>query len=280
MHVSIIGIGLIGGSVARDLRRTGFATRITGVGSTPERAQIALNLGLVDRTAPLEVAVREADLIIVATPVDRIVKLLPKVLDFMNDRQTVTDMGSTKGAVIDAVRQHLRRARFVASHPMAGTENSGPSSALDRLFDGKVAVLCNVQESAPDAVSCVEQLYTALGMRVVRMDAATHDLHAAYVSHLSHAVSYALALATLSKEQDDEAIFTLAGGGFASTVRLAKSAPETWVPIFTQNRESVLNAIDAFSRKLAELRSSLDAGDETQLRRLIEEANRIRRILP
>jgi prephenate dehydrogenase len=279
MHVAIIGIGLIGGSVARDLRRTGFATRLTGVGSTPARAGIALSMGLVDRVTDLETAVREADLVILAIPVDRIVKLLPQVLD-LADRQTVTDMGSTKQAIADAVRSHPRRSRYVASHPMAGTENAGPAAAQDRLFEGKVAVLCDQADSAPDALQAVESLYATLGMRLVRMDADTHDLHAAYVSHLSHVVSYALALATLEKEKDDSAIFALAGGGFASTARLAKSAPEMWVPIFRQNRTAVLDAIDTYQQKLLALRAAIDAGDDSRMRDLIAEANQIRRILP
>ena len=279
MHVAIIGIGLIGGSVARDLRRTGFATRLTGVGSTPARAEIALRLGLVDRVTTLETAVREADLVVLAIPVDRAVKLLPQVLDLV-DRQTVTDMGSTKQAIVAAVRHHPRRNRFVASHPMAGTENSGPAAAMDHLFEGKVAVLCDLADSEPDAVKNVEAFYTTLGMRLVRMDAATHDLHAAYVSHLSHVVSYALALTTLEKEKDDNAIFALAGGGFASAARLAKSAPDMWVPIFRQNRTAVLDAIDTYQQKLQALRAAIADGDDTRIRALIEEANRIRRILP
>jgi len=279
MHVAIIGIGLIGGSVARDLRRTGFATRLTGVGSTPARAEIALQLGLVDRVTTLETAVREADLVVLAIPVDRIVKLLPQVLD-LTDRQTVTDMGSTKQDIADAVRNHPRRSRYVASHPMAGTENAGPAAAQDRLFEGKVAVLCDLADSAPDALQTVESLYAMLGMRLVRMNAATHDLHAAYVSHLSHVVSYALALATLEKEKDDNDIFALAGGGFASAARLAKSAPEMWVPIFRQNRAAILDAIDTYQQKLLALRAAIDAGDDSRMRDLIAEANRIRRILP
>jgi prephenate dehydrogenase len=207
------------------------------------------------------------------------VKLLPQILD-LSERQVITDMGSTKSAIVDCVRHHPQRARFVASHPMAGTENSGPQAALDRLFEGKVAVLCDVQDSADDAVRLVERLYATLGMRLVRMDAATHDLHAAYVSHLSHVVSYALALATLEKEKDDNAIFALAGGGFASTARLAKSAPDMWVPIFRQNRAAVLDAIAAYQQQLQALQAAIAAGDEPRLRALIEEANRIRRILP
>ncbi len=279
MHVAIIGIGLIGGSVARDLRRTGFAARLTGVGSSPERAQIAQDLGLVDRVTDLAIAVREADLVVLAIPVDRIVRLLPQVMDLVTDRQTVTDMGSTKKAIVESIARHPRRRRFVASHPMAGTENSGPAAALDRLFENKVAVLCDLEQSAPDAARTVEALYAALGMRLVRMDAATHDLHAAYVSHLSHVASYALALATLEKEKDDNAIFALAGGGFASTARLAKSAPDMWVPIFRQNRTALLDAIDAYQRQLQALRTAIDANDESAMRTLIEEANQIRRIL-
>jgi prephenate dehydrogenase len=279
MHVAIIGIGLIGGSVARDLRRTGVATRLTGVGSSPERAEIARRLGLVDRVTDLDTAVREADLVVIAIPVDRTVKILPHVLDLV-ERQVVTDMGSTKQAIVECIRNHPRRRRFVASHPMAGTENSGPAAALDCLFEGKVAVLCDLQDSDPDAVRTVEQLYNTLGMRMVRMDAATHDLHAAYVSHLSHVVSYALALATLDKEKDESAIFALAGGGFASTARLAKSAPDMWVPIFRQNRAAVLDAIDTYQQKLRDLRAAIDAGDEPRIRELILEANRIRKILP
>lgn len=279
MHVAIIGIGLIGGSVARDLRRSGFATRLTGVGSSLARAEIALRLGLVDRVTTLEPAVREADLVVLAIPVDRLVQILPQILDWV-DHQTVTDMGSTKQVIVDVVRRHPRRNRFVASHPMAGTENSGPAAAQDRLFEGKVAVLCDLADSAPDAVRTVESLYADLGMRLVRMDAATHDRYAAYVSHLSHVVSYALALATLEKEKTDTAIFALAGGGFASAARLAKSAPDMWAPIFRQNRDAVLDAIDTYQQKLQALRAAIASGDDARLRALIEEANGIRRILP
>jgi prephenate dehydrogenase len=278
MHVAIVGIGLIGGSVALDLRRAGFATRLTGVGSSPARAEIALQLGLVDRVTTLETAVREADLVILAIPVDRIVAMLPQLLDWV-DHQTVTDMGSTKQAIVDAIRHHPRRNRFVAAHPMAGTENSGPTAAQARLFEGKVAVLCDLADSAPDAVQTIEDLYTTLGMRLTRLDAATHDLQAAYVSHLPHVLSYALARTVLQQEQTDPAIFTLAGGGFASTACLAKSAPDMWTPIFRQNRTAVLAAIQAYQQQLQTLQDAIAAGDESRLRTLITEANDIRRVL-
>lgn len=280
MHITIIGVGLIGGSAARDLRRTGFASHITGVVRTAARGEAAVRIGLVDETAPLEEAVRSADLIVLAIPVDGAVAMLPRVLDLVGERQTVVDMGSTKQAIVDAVRAHPRRRRFVASHPMAGTEHSGPEAALDRLFENKIGAICDAADSAPDAVACVERLYGALGMRLVRLDAATHDLHAAFVSHLPHVVSYALALATLGEAQREPNIFALAGGGFASAARLAKSSSAMWVPIFQQNRTAVLQALAGFRTALDEVSSAIAAGDVQRMRKLIDEANTIRSIIP
>lgn len=281
MHVTIIGLGLIGGSIARDLRRTGFASGITGVEASAVHCRQALALGLVDRFEPMETAVRGSDLSILAVPVDAIVELLPRVLNAAGDAHTVIDMGSTKQAVVNAVRLHPRRPRFVAAHPMAGTEDSGPQASLERLFQGKLAILCDTADSAPDAVAAAENLFSeGMGMRLLRMTAERHDLHAAYVSHLSHVVSYALALAALSKEQDDQAIFAMAGGGFASTARLARSSADMWEPIFGQNRAALLEAIDAFRTQLDALRAAIDASDSAQVRALIGAANRIRDILP
>ncbi len=281
MHVTLIGLGLIGGSIARDLRRTGFASSITGVEADPLHARQALDLGLVDAVAPIEDAVRRAGLTILAVPVDSIVRLLPAVLDMIDGSRTVVDMGSTKKAVVDCVRSHPRRPRFVAAHPMAGTEDSGPGASVERLFSGKVAILCDTADSAADAVTTTEALLVrGLEMRLVRMDAARHDLHAAYVSHLSHVASYALALAALAKEQDEQAIFTMAGGGFASTARLARSSADMWEPIFRQNRVPVLEAIDAFRAQLDALRAAIAASDTPRIRALIADANRIRAILP
>lgn len=281
MHVTLIGLGLIGGSVARDLRRTGFATRLTGVESNSDHARQALAWGLVDTVAPLADAVHGASLTVVSVPVDTLVQLLPTVLDAMDPARTVVDMGSTKQAVVDCVRAHPRRARFVAAHPMAGTEDSGPGASVEKLFSGKVAILCDTTASAPDAVAAAESLFErGLGMRLVRMEAARHDLHAAYVSHLSHVASYALALAALAKERDEQAIFTMAGGGFTSTARLARSSADMWEPIFRQNRVPVLEAIDAFRAQLEALRDAIATGDTPRVRALIAAANRIRDILP
>jgi prephenate dehydrogenase len=207
------------------------------------------------------------------------VALLPRVLSLAPVSATVTDMGSTKATLCQAVADHPSRRRYVASHPMAGTENSGPTAFVRTLFRGKTAVLCDAEASGTEHLARVEGLYRALQMRVIRMSAADHDLHAAYVSHLSHVISFVLANTVLEKEQDVGTIFDLAGGGFESTVRLAKSAASMWTPIFAHNRQHVLEALDAYLGHLGAFRASLAAGSTDENRRLIENANQIRRAL-
>ena len=279
MQVAVIGMGLIGGSAALDLKRSGFADSVTGVGHKPANIAEALRLGLADRMTSMEEAVEDADLVILAVPVNVAIDFLPRVLDRVNDRQTVTDMCSTKRTLMACVERHPRRARFVGSHPMAGTEYSGPLAALAGLFRGKIGILCDTEKSAPDAVAQVEAMYGALGMKLVRMDAARHDLHTAYVSHLSHAVSYALALTVLDKEKDERQIFNLAGGGFASTARLAKSGASMWTPIFLNNADRMIEALDAYRAHLSALRDAIARQDAAAIDSLIGRANDIRRIL-
>ena len=279
MNLAVIGLGLIGGSAALDLKRAGFAGSIMGVGNKPATIAEALRLGLADRVTSLEEAVDAADLVILAVPVDVAITMLPRVLDRVKDHQTVTDMCSTKRTLMACVEGHPRRARFVGSHPMAGTEYAGPAAALEGLFRDKIGILCDTEKSAPDAVARVEAMYGVLGMKLVRMDAARHDLHTAYVSHLSHVVSYALALTVLDKERDERQIFNLAGGGFASTARLAKSGAAMWAPIFLNNADHVLEALDAYREHLTALREAIARADGPELDRLIGRANDIRRIL-
>ncbi len=279
MQLAIIGMGLIGGSAALDLKRAAFADRVIGVGNKPANIAEALRLGLADDMASLEAAVDGADLVILAVPVDVAIRLLPRVLDRVNDHQTVTDMCSTKRTLMACVAKHPKRSRYVGSHPMAGTEYSGPLAALPGLFSGKIGILCDTEKSAPDAVAQVEAMYAVLGMKLVRMDAARHDLHTAYVSHLSHVVSYALALTVLDKEKDERQIFNLAGGGFASTARLAKSGAAMWTPIFLNNADHILEALDAYREHLTALREAVVAHDAVALNGLIDQANDIRRIL-
>ena len=193
MTITIIGPGLIGGSIAIGLRACGFATRIIGVDSNPAHAEQALKMGLVDVVLPLDEAVRASRIIVVATPVDSLLTLLPQVLDLVDQEQGVLDVGSTKGPALQSVALHPQRARFVATHPMAGTEYSGPAAAVAGLFVGKCCVFTAVEQSAADAVQMARQLYESLGMHIAYLDGVEHDLHVAYVSHISHIVSFALA---------------------------------------------------------------------------------------
>jgi prephenate dehydrogenase len=282
MTISIIGLGLIGGSLALSLRQHGLASHLIGVEANPTYARRALELGLVDEiAADLPSAVAPASLVIVAVPMDAMLAVLPQVLDLVADGQVVIDVGSTKNNLLAAVATHPRRRQFVAVHPMAGTEYSGPDAAVRGLFEGKTLVVCDAEASDPAAVATVETLFRALPMRVLHLGAADHDLHTAYVSHISHLTSFALALTVLEKEQrGEQRIFDLAGGGFASTVRLAKSAPATWVPIFRQNRENVLDVLDEHLVQLNKLRDLLVGEDYAGLAEQLQHANEIRKIIP
>jgi prephenate dehydrogenase len=279
MTLSIIGLGLIGGSFAKDLRKAGLASELIGTDASAAHAERALQLGLVDRIVSLDEALRLGDTLLLAIPVDAIKALLPRVLDALRPTQTVIDLGSTKFQLGETVRHHPNRERYVAAHPMAGTENAGPDAAMEGLFKGKTVLLCDLDWSAPDACKTALELFYAVGMKFEFMNSEQHDRHAAYVSHLSHVAAYALSLAVQNEEKAGYAVPRLAGGGFASTVRLAKSSPEMWVPIFQQNREHVLRAIDAFSERLQEFRQALAANDYEKLSTLIRDANEIRNLL-
>lgn len=283
MKVGIIGLGLIGGSMAIDLKRKGFADQILGVEAEPVNASAAEKIGLVDRIVSLDECVRQSDLVVLAVPVGAAVKMLPQVLDKIGESgdtdKVVMDVCSTKEHLARNVKYHPCRRQYVASHPMAGTEYSGPWAAMPGLFDGHACIVCDSEESSQKAVRLVESLYNVLNMRMIYMNSSSHDMHAAYVSHISHVTSFALALTVLDKEKDEKHIFDLASGGFSSTVRLAKSSPEMWTPILSQNRENVLHVIDTYVEKMLAFRKAIDEGDDEAVRELIEDANRIRRII-
>lgn len=275
----IVGVGLIGGSFAVALRDRALAAEILGVDRSAAHGAEALARGLVDRMVALEEGIARADLVVLATPVDTLPALAVQVLDRVNDRQTVMDMGSLKAELCAAIAAHPNRSRFVAVHPMWGTEHSGPAAAEHGAFAGRIAVVCERGRSAPDAVRLVERIFGALGAPIVEMEAAAHDRHAAYVSHISHVTSFALALTVLEKEREERRIFDLAGGGFESTVRLAKSAATTWVPILLRNRSNVLDVLGEHIRQLERLRGMIERGDAEGLAAAMERANEIRRIL-
>jgi prephenate dehydrogenase len=278
MKIGIIGTGLIGGSMALALRHKKLATHLIGVDANETHAQEALQRKLVDEIMPLEDAVQAADMVILAIPVDTAEIILPSVLDLVN-KQVVMDVGSTKGSICNLARQHKRGKRFVATHPMWGTEFSGPSAAIEGAFEGKAVVICDAKDSDTDALFLVESIYRSLGMRLLQMDSAAHDTHAAYVSHISHITSFALANTVLEKEKEDNAIFELASGGFESTVRLAKSNPDMWVPIFMQNKENVLDVLNEHISQLKKFKACLEKENYEYLTALIQHANSIKRIL-
>ena len=280
MTITIIGVGLIGGSLALDLRKRKFADRIIGVDTNLQHSNIAQLCGITDETNTLENAVDQSDLILLCTPVDINCQMLPVILDrIAGTNKVVADMGSTKGSIAAASGDHPARGRFVAAHPMAGTEYSGPLAAIGKLFDYKQAIICDKELSDNDAISLIEKMLGVLNMRINYMNSAVHDIHVAYVSHISHITSFSLALSVLEKEQEEENILTLAGGGFESTVRLAKSNGDTWAPIFTENSEYIIEAIDTYIEKMNKFKKMIAEKDIKGLKALMEEANKIRKIL-
>ncbi len=279
MTIGIIGLGLIGGSMAIDLRRAKFADHFIGSDRSELNAQTALRIGLVDEILSNEELIQKSDLILLAVPVNAATRLLPEILDQINDNQIVVDICSTKEKLVDSVHYHPKRKNYVASHPMAGTEFNGPWAAVPNLFAGKAGIICNAEDSDHNAVETVTKMYDALNMRVIYMRASHHDVHTAYVSHLSHVISFALALTVLDKEKNEKNIFDLASGGFASTARLAKSNSDMWVPIFMQNKQNLLSVMDSYMERLTQFKKALEENDEQTLRDLIDDANRIKRYL-
>ena len=263
-----------------DLRKRGFADRIIGVDCNIQHQNIALLCGLVDETDTLENAIDKSDLIILCAPVDANCLMLPQILNNIGGTsKVVTDMGSTKAGIAAVSRDHPNRGRYVAAHPMAGTEYSGPMAAHGRLFDYKTAIICDPGLSDPDALEMVENVLDVLNMKRVTMNSSEHDVHVAYVSHISHITSFSLALSVLDKEHEAENILALAGGGFESTVRLAKSSGDTWAPIFSENSDYILEVMDTYIEKMNIFRKLISEKNVNGLKVLMEEANKIQKIL-
>ena len=279
MTVSIVGIGLLGGSFALILREKYPKMRFVGVDTSVVNGQLALAKGIVDDVLPLDEAIAQSELVVLATPVNVLMNLLPTILDQLPSNATVVDLGSTKGLICEIADAHPRRSQFVAAHPMAGTENSGPGAAFRDLLPGKNLIICDRQKSAPDSLALVESLFRDAGMRLFYMTPKEHDLHLAYVSHLSHISAFALGLTVLEKEKDERAIFDMASTGFSSTVRLAKSSPQMWAPIFDQNRVNVSDALAAYIEFLQQFKKVIDEQDVSASLDFMQQANVIRRVL-
>ena len=278
--VGIIGIGLIGGSIAKALRTSGWASELIGIEANPAHAVKALSLRLVDQVLPLAEAIERVDVFVCATPVDILVQIIPQVLDLLKPGQIVIEVGSTKTPVYVALKNHPKRQQFVSTHPMAGTEFSGPEAAVEGLFTGKRGVICDKELSAPEAASTIESLYRdGLGMNLIYMNSIDHDVHTAYISHISHICSFALANTVLEKEKNEERIFELASTGFESTVRLAKSSPETWSQIFHQNQDNLMDVLDEYINTLLKYKGLMLSGSYDKLKDELSKANDIGRIL-
>ena len=278
MRLAVVGIGLMGGSIALSLKKKGFVSHVIGVDQNIDHQQQALQLGIVDEIMSLEDAVSASDIIALATPVNVAELLLPTILNLVN-KQVVFDLGSTKESIVNVANAHSNKGRFVPTHPMWGTEFSGPTAAQTDAFVDKATVICNKTQVDADALNIIEQMYGQLGMHILYMDAIKHDIHVAYISHISHITSFALANTVLEKEKESDAIFELASGGFESTVRLAKSNAEMWVPIFMQNKENVLDVLNEHISQLRKFKASLEKENPDYLLELIQNANKIKRIL-
>jgi prephenate dehydrogenase len=277
--IAIIGTGLIGGSAAIDLRKSGFASRIIGVDMNEVSLSRAMELKIIDMASSLEDAVREADVIFIAVPVNATSRLVPVILDLIHEDSVIIDMGSTKGLICKAVENHKNRQQFVAAHPIAGTENSGPDAAFAGLYKGKTNIICEKEKISEAALEIAEEVFSHLGMDNIYMDAEEHDKHVAYISHLSHVSSFLLGQTVLDIEKDEKNIFSLAGSGFASTVRLAKSSPEMWGPIFEQNAHYLSIALQEYIGHLTKFQEHLIKRDIKKLTEVMIQANKIRPVL-
>lgn len=278
--VGIIGIGLIGGSMALALKESGWASSIIGIDTNLNHSKKALSLRLVDQMMTWQDAIKEVEIFIIATPVDILVDIIPQILTQLNPEQIIIEVGSTKTPIFNALKNHPKRNQFVSTHPMAGTEFSGPEAAIAGLFKNKRAVICDQAMSSDHAISTIESLYRdGLQMNLIYMESLDHDVHTAYISHISHICSFALANTVLEKEKNEERIFELASTGFESTVRLAKSSPATWSQIFHQNQTNILDVLDEYIQTLLKYKSLMQTGNFEKLEEELRKANDIGRIL-
>lgn len=277
-HVAVIGVGLIGGSLALDIKTRYPEIIIHGVDKTQEHLEEALTLGVIDKKTTLE-KLASVDMVIVAIPVDAALNILPKVLDVVPENTIVFDVGSTKEDICASVKTHKNRRNYLAAHPIAGTEFSGPSAAIKGLFKNKTNIICEVEETAFKLQEKALALFRDLGMRIRYMNPKAHDKHIAYVSHLSHISSFMLGKTVIEKEKNERDIFDMAGSGFESTVRLAKSSPAMWTPIFQQNKSNVIETLDEYINNLQYFKSLMENNDFASVFKEMESANYIKHIL-
>lgn len=277
-NIYIIGVGLIGGSFALDVRGLFPDARILGIDTREEHTTQAINLGIIDKAGELAM-IEQADLVVIAIPVDATARLLPKVLDLIGAQTIVMDMGSTKAAICESVATHTNRRNFIACHPIAGTEFSGPSAAIQGLYTGKTTIICEVEKTAFKLQEKVLEIFKKMEMRIRYMEPQSHDKHIAYMSHLSHISAFMLGKTVIEKEKNERDIFDMAGSGFASTVRLAKSSPQTWTSIFKQNKANVLETLEEYITNLEGFRRLMESDDFEGVFNEMKNTNHIKEIL-
>jgi prephenate dehydrogenase len=277
-NVYIIGVGLIGGSLALDMKAKDKGIKVFGIDLNNSHLDEAIQLGLIDDKATYQ-DLQNADLVVLSIPVDRAVAELPKILDAISDNTLIMDVGSTKSPVCKAVETHPRRRNFLATHPIAGTEFSGPKAAIHGLFQNKTNIICEVEKTAFKLQEQALQLFAHLGMRIRYMNPDAHDKHIAYVSHLSHISSFMLGKTVIEKEKNERDIFDMAGSGFASTVRLAKSSPDMWAPIFKQNKENVIETLEEYIQNLTQFKELMQRDDFETIHAEMTNTNHIKDIL-
>lgn len=278
MNIYVIGVGLIGGSIALDAKDLNPDAKIFGIDSNETHLKDAITLGVIDEAANFEDLIN-ADIVIVSVPVDIAITILPRVLDLVPDLAIVFDVGSTKIPICEAVANHPKRRNFIATHPIAGTEFSGPTAALKGLFQGKTNIICEVEKTTFKLQERALLLFSAIGMRIRYMDPKSHDKHIAYVSHLSHISSFMLGKTVINKEKDEQDIFDMAGSGFESTVRLAKSSPAMWTPIFKQNKKQVVKTLEEYISNLSKFKELLENDDYDAIYEEMQSVNKIKEIL-
>jgi len=277
-NIYMIGIGLIGGSFAIDIKKNNPDAVIHGVDTNENHLEEALKLGVIQEKATLE-NLENADLVIISIPVDATVKILPIILDKVSDNGLVVDTGSTKEAICKVVEHHPKRRNFLAAHPIAGTENSGPKAAVSGLYVAKTNIICEVEKTTFKLQEKALKLFSDIGMRIRYMDPVSHDKHIAYVSHLSHISAFMLGKTVIDKERNERDIFDMAGSGFRSTVRLAKSSPAMWTPIFEQNKTNVIETLDEYINNLQHFKELMQQDNFSEIFNEMENTNYIKQIL-
>jgi prephenate dehydrogenase len=278
MKLGIIGLGLMGGSFALDFKSIYPKSKIFGLDKSKKNENRALELGLIDELITLE-QLSKVDVVLVAIPVDKSLEELPKILNSVNKDTLVFDVGSTKLPICEALLNHPNRKNFLATHPMAGTEFSGPNAAVEGLYLNKNNIVCEIEKTNPKIYKKALQIFKMLNMNIIKMDSKSHDVHVAYVSHLSHISSFMLGKTVIEKEKNEKNIFDLAGSGFESTVRVAKSSPATWTPIFLQNKNNLVLAINEYISNLNQIKEMIEENNYSTLSSILNNTNRIKQIL-